>query len=431
LITIYENIKNYPVVTIPENEIEWYCGAVINSVDGFGNYIITDNIEDFTLPTNDNFQEWYQIKDFQDITDKIKYIRPVKATLENTALIFNGTAIPTQTKYSGFYNPTVAETTLSTLTFTGDMLAIAKNPKSYADLDFSILVCFNPSNYTSEICVYDSIDDFDSDTLTNDGLTLKTWKQLFPNQNMNNYFLILILEKSTDDVYVIKEKLILSKTTNIIENIDDSEYIYLKIKSTNSVDTTNINISNLKFADFVQTIDFTNTATEITNAIEILKADGEVKGFLSIEFDNEINIVGESITEDDTYFNFVSLYDLSRYKADPYNTIVADFITMENGYFTQNKNNTIVNPNMYQKYDIYNKKNRFITVNGIYAGLLFKYGLIKVIDFTTYNATGMKLLWYPSNEQRNDLKDYQINTFFKKKEIVYIYGNRNTHEKET
>jgi hypothetical protein len=195
MINITENSNNSYSLEYIENDNNYQCGAIIRSNNGYGNYILTDNIENFTIPTNDNYIDWYQIKDFQDISiDNIKYIRPVKNTLQNSTIYFDNNIVKGSS--ANFYNPYIANETLKTFDFIGNICVIAKNPRSYNNNKISVHILTTENNYNTEFCNYDILDSFDNTLKNNNNTALKTWNDIIPANDFSKSYIVLLTATS-------------------------------------------------------------------------------------------------------------------------------------------------------------------------------------------------------------------------------------------
>lgn len=423
MITITENnnqaFNNTILSTSPD--YDKFCGAIIRCNTGYGNYIVKDVvIDEFTTPTENNYNDWYQIKDFQSICNNIKYIRPIKTTIHNISIDYNTNNTTTKSSLPNFYNQTVAK---SNNFVSSNITAVVKNPRSYSINKVACCILTSNNNYNDPFVVVDNINILDNSLIKSNN-TVVSWKDIFvENIDFSKNYLILTLILNADNKFIVGEKNICSRENLLKEN----NVFYFVYNRVFSFDSSGRNLNDLIFEDTIQSVDFSITEFEINNAINILKSDNNINGFLDFEYNNNMNLLSTNILGNDKYFNFVTCCNILRYKgSNSYQKVVDDFITNNNAYFNIKNNNTVIIPNMYQKYDSYNNKYRYVGLAGVYSGLLYSVGLSKVINFD-YNFGNMKLLYYPTIEQRKYLYENYINSFFRKNDVVYVYGNKNIH----
>jgi len=434
--TNYYNVRNN------QTDFIFYCGAICNSETGYCNYIL-DNLDTLDLPTDNNYQKWFMIDDFLNFSDRIKIVRPINTTLiANADLKYAGlTATPTKEAIKDCYNPTIAETTIDLLSYSGRFTIISKNVQKYGltteSENIAVSVCSTQGNYDDSIFADTDLTIFDTSLLDNEG-NLKSYRNLtsgIPNFSIDEFCLI-VLKKDKNKKWKFQNSYILSYDTDSQYFADDWEldFIYLKLgDSTKKVDTSTHDLSDNSFENYnstgISTNDYTLVENDYINALNVLKADSTIKGILSFEFDDNVDLVGEVFT-DDNVFNFVGPYDVTRFISTDISTKMIDDFKEANGnnYFTNHRNNVSIITNMYKKYDVYNCKNRWLPFLGIYGGLVFQKKLKKPIDLDDVIGN-YKLLFKPTESDRKYFAEKKLNLIIDRKGISKIYGNKIIHDK--
>ena len=413
------------------NYFDLYCGAIILNDYYYRDYpIVNEKIEKIITPTKNNIQEFYQIQDFQKIAgNKIKYIIPRNSLLENSAIVIKSNIVDNTKSYANFYNPSIAYDTLKDMIITDDICIVTKNPKEYTSEDnLFISICSNSLN--NKFCNNTDIENFDN-SLVN-GNQLKTWKDLFiPNYSANlTYDILVLVLYKVDNKFKIKEQFKIDKRLTEYE----SNYIYVKLNNY-TTDLSNTNINNNRFTNTTINSKLYNNVNEsdIIRAVNILENDSSVISLMSFEYDNKIDLV--NFISDKIVFN--SLYDAKRYINDNnsiYDNIKNDFLVEDgNEYFSLclSRNDCINTLNMYLKKCEYINSYIYVNCNGINAGLIFKDNLINLIDYDSFKASDkdLKLLFYPTENQRVYIYDNNCNIMFRKNKTIYINTNKVTNEK--
>lgn len=295
----------------------------MTATKGYCNYPISV-LEDFGDPTDDNYKEWFQIKDFLNHSEKIKIVRPIPtATIANHELRFNGTTIGTSA-IKNCYNPTIAETTLDAYEVPTNISIISKNIEVYnTDVNYAYSICSSAANFDRPIFSDTDLSIFGT-TLIDENENIKSYRQLATSATplfTSNEFLLVECVKESGKLWKFNKCYVLSylEASERYVNSQTIDYSYI-IKGTLSsvIETYSKTISQCSFQSYsstgISTDDFTLAQSDYEDALEILKAETDLKGIFSFEYDNKMNLVGSIFDEEDVFL-FAGCYSMQRYLA--------------------------------------------------------------------------------------------------------------------
>jgi len=435
LIKFTENIIPSPIQIERTTTFDLFCGAIVSSNTGYCNYVLDDL---YTLTDND-YQNYYMCEDFLNYSNNLKIFRPINTTnIANTSITFDLTTI-NKLGDVNYYNPTKALETINNTTLTETLKLITKYVREFDDeYNITISICSSLSTFYSPIFSDGDLTVFDSSLLNIDG-NLRSYNEIVSTipDFANNDFIILILEKE-DDVYKLSEQFTVNydETDELfVESIlySNSNLLYGKRGTNlNKIETTTHTTTECKNENYVNlpvsSTDFTLVQADYEETLAIINSDTTIKGVISFEFNADPNLVANNVTNENI-FNFVSLYDASKYinKADVVSLIINDY-NPNSAYFNTFRNNTILIGNMYRKYDETTAKHRYIPTSGILAGLVFEKELKEPIDLNDYISND-KLLFSPTDVERVNLLNNNINNIINYREQNYIFGNKCVNDK--
>ena len=302
-------------------DFDLYCGALLTSTKGYCNYPISV-LEDFGNPSDDNYKEWFQIKDFLNHSEKIKIVRPIPTTtIANHELQLAGTTI-TSTGIKDCYNPTIAVTTLEEYEPASTLSIISKNIEVYdSDVNYSYSICSTLANFDEKIFSDTDLTIFNSNLLNENG-DIKSYRELSNSATpifASDEFIIIECIKESGYDWKFNKRYIVSYTDGteryINEQTIDHSYI-IKGLGSSAVETHLKSISQCSFQSYsdvgISTDNFTLSQSDYISALTVLKAETNLKGILSIEYNDSMDLVGTTFSDVDV-FNFVGCYSLERY----------------------------------------------------------------------------------------------------------------------
>lgn len=433
-----ENNDYQPPIDYLDTTFDFYCGFLIVANEGYCNYI-EDSLEVFGTPTDNNYKEWYMLRDFFEQSEKAKIVRPIPTTtIGNHELQFSGSIDPVVLGIKNCYNPTVATITLETYSPEVTLSVIAKDVALYnSTSNYAYAICSSTANFTKSIFSDSDLTIFD-DSLINDSDELKTFNELTDGTPdfSNDEFVIVELYKISTTDWKVKGAFIVSYDSDSEKYVDDqtfySAYI-IKGSISTVVETYSMTLSHCIYQAYsatgISTTDFTLEQSDYEAALNVLKADTSIKGIISFEYSSAMNLVASVFTTEDVLL-FVGTYDNTRYSSedDKNGKILDDFKENNVGsYFTSHRNNTVIVTNMYREYDEYNEEYRWIPYMGEYAGKVWANEMINPIQFEEAAISNKKLMYKPTDVERAILLDNQMNLIMNRKGQNYLFGNKIVH----
>ena len=420
MIKFNENMVNDNVITKSSITSNYNMGVLLQSNRGFCNYII-DDFQSLGNYTNDNFIYWNICKDFLNISNNLKVVRPINVdVIANCMLKYNGNFI-TKSYLKNCYNPTVASNTLSSYIHTDKIHIIAKDVRNYEEDNNLICICSDNNNYTTSI-VSNSNDILDNSLILNG--VVKSFKDIINiNVDFTDSLIILILKLNSSGKYYIAEKFIASYDStknNFIDKLE-SKLVYFKSGSSiNKVNTTSYQANDIGFENHdeltVSTINYTVDTNNLKTALTILDNDSSISSILSFEKDGDLNFVNDNISNNKNVI--VGCYDYKRYIENTFANILSDYT--QNTYYTQQNNNIII-LNMKRIKDNDNNY-KWASVVGDVIGWFYSTNFLEPLTFDK-DFGDLKLLFNLSFEAFDYLKNNNINTMFKKDNKTHLYGN--------
>jgi hypothetical protein len=161
-------------ISIPQPAIstKMIAGGILNANKGYGKEIVSlysenDLLKNFGKPTDINFQNWYNIRDFLKSGNEFKCVRAIPTNSHNSAIKLNGASHVTTNGWYvqgatltntlvKLYNPSVAEFNLEN-NFTTNSKLVVVNRHITTDQDLAVAVCSSADHY-NEPMFYDEME---------------------------------------------------------------------------------------------------------------------------------------------------------------------------------------------------------------------------------------------------------------------------------